>query len=50
MTSPINKESSFVEIGYSQINKHGNLVCGDAFLTKMVDGKNRFVKIGRAHF
>jgi len=45
MMSPINKESTFVEIGFSQINKHGNLVCGDAFLTKMVDGKNRFVSV-----
>lgn len=43
--STINKESTFVEIGFSQINKHGNLVCGDAFLTKMVDGKNRFVTV-----
>jgi len=45
MMTPFHKESAFVEIGFSQHNKHGNVVCGDTFLSKMVDGKNRIVSV-----
>lgn len=45
MMTPFQKESAFVEIGFSQHNKHGNVVCGDTFLSKMVDGKNRIVSV-----
>lgn len=38
-------EKMFVEISCSQENKHGHIVCGDAFLSRMIDGENRYVAV-----
>jgi len=34
-----------IEIGAYQLSKHGKVVCGDTFLSKKVEGENRYVAV-----
>lgn len=38
-------ENIFIEIGSSQENKHGHVVCGDAFLSRKINEENRNVAV-----
>lgn len=40
-----NTENIFVEIGFMQKKKHGQVVCGDTFLSKKVIAENRYVMV-----
>lgn len=45
MPSFDHRENSFIEIGISQENKSGCLICGDAFISRKIKGENRYVSV-----
>jgi hypothetical protein len=36
---------TFIEVGFRQVGKHGQPVCGDSFLSRRIDGENRIIAV-----
>jgi hypothetical protein len=41
----MNVNDALIEIGFSMLNKHGQTVCGDTFLSRKMPGENRYVAV-----
>lgn len=45
MNLPVNNDELIIEVGIYQSSKHGQLVCGDTFLSKKISGENRYIAV-----